>query len=381
LWFEAPTLLFGRRGNRLPESVNGIPMAHRQPLPQNEVPAGASNDFIQSSAPEPHRARTKDLLRRHPEIRSLIGPSPRTFWYTIGIVLLQFGVAAFAASQPWWLTFVLAYTVGAFASHALFVAIHECAHRLVFRRRLPNILTGLMANLPLFTPGAVSFQKYHLKHHAFQGVYELDADVPSRWEARLIGRSPVGKALWLLFYPVFQMVRSFRIKEVAVLDRWTLINLAIQIGVNTAVYLVWGPKALTYLFLSLFFSIGLHPLGARWIQRHYLVNEGDQETFSYYGWLNAVTFNVGYHNEHHDFPSVPWNRLPEIRSAAPETYDHLSAHTSWTRLLGQFLFDRNISLYSRMIREDRAGGSLSDEVRPDLELSRITPKSNTRLSS
>ena len=342
---------------------------------------GASNDFAQSAAPEPHRARTKDLLRRHPEIRALIGPSQRTFWYTLGIVLLQFGVAWFAA-----IAVMVAdrrrsrIRSGAFASHALFVVIHECAHRLVFRRKLPNILTGLLANLPLFTPGAVSFQKYHLKHHAFQGVYELDADVPSRWEARLIGRSPVGKALWLLFYPVFQMVRSFRVKEVAVFDRWTVTNLAIQIGVNMAVYLAWGPKALAYLALSLFFSIGLHPLGARWIQRHYLVDGGEQETFSYYGRLNAVTFNVGYHNEHHDFPSVPWNRLPQIRAAAPEAYDHLSAHTSWTRLLGQFLFDRNISLYSRMIREDRAGVPLSDEVRPDLELSRLTPKSNTTLS-
>ena len=63
------------------------------------------------------------------------------------------------------------------------------------------------------------------------------------------------------------------------------------------------------------------------------MNKRVQETFSYYGFLNAVTFNVGYRDGHHDFPSVPWNRLPQIRAAAPETYDHLSAHTSWTRLL------------------------------------------------
>ena len=286
-------------------------MAHSQPGVHMDSVVITATDFVHSAAPEPHRSRTKDLLRRHPEIRALIGPSRVTFWYTVVIVALQFGIAWFVATQPWWAIVALGYTVGAFASHALFVVIHECAHRLVFRRKLPNILTGLLANLPLFTPGAVSFQKYHLKHHAFQGVYELDADVPSRWEARLIGRSPVGKALWLLFYPVFQLIRSFRVKEVAVFDRWTLTNLAIQVGVNAAVYLGWGPKALAYLALSLFFSIGLHPLGARWIQRHYLVDgRGEQETFSYYGRLNAVTFNVGYHNEHHDFPSVPWNRLP-----------------------------------------------------------------------
>jgi len=317
------------------------------------------SDFSHSADPEPHRSRTKQILRLHPEIRSLIGPSSASFWCILGLVSLQFGVAWFVADRPMWLVLILAYTVGAFASHGLFVMIHECAHRLVFRRRLPNILAGLAANLPIFVPGSFSFQKYHLKHHAYQGVYELDADIPSRWEARLVGRSPLGKALWLLLYPLFQAVRSFRVKEVPPIDRWTLTNLAVQIGVNLAVYLLWGPKSLAYLALALFFSIGLHPLGARWIQRHYLVDGGEQETFSYYGKLNLLTFNVGYHNEHHDFPSVAWHRLPQIRSIAPEAYADLTAHMSWTRLLFRFLFDREISLYSRMTRADAATGTVN----------------------
>lgn len=306
--------------------------------------------FAYSYGPEPHRDRTKQILRQHPEIRSLIGPSPATFWYILGLVSLQFGVAWFVADRPMWLVLALAYTVGAFASHGLFVMIHECAHRLVFRRRMPNILAGIVANLPLFVPGSFSFQKYHLKHHAYQGVYDLDADIPSTWEARFVGRSPLRKALWLMLYPLFQAVRSFRVKAVPPLDRWTVTNLIIQVGINLAVYLTWGPRSLIYLVLAFFFSIGLHPLGARWIQRHYLVGAGEQETFSYYGKLNLLTFNVGYHNEHHDFPSVPWHRLPRIRAIAPEAYVDLAAHTSWTRLLFRFLFDPEISLYSRMTR-------------------------------
>ena len=155
------------------------------------------------------------------------------------------------------------------------------------------------------------------------------------------------------------------------MDRWTWINLGVQIAVNTAVYLAFGPRALAYLALSFFFSIGLHPLGARWIQRHYLTGGGEQETFSYYGMLNRLTFNVGYHTEHHDFPSVAWNRLPDIRAIAPEHYVELRSHMSWTRLLFQFLFDREISLFSRIVREDRGRVGLEDEVKPDVECAAV----------
>jgi sphingolipid delta-4 desaturase len=325
----------------------------------------STEDFPFSSAPEPHRARTKEILKAHPEVRALIGHNPATFWWTVGIVSLQMVLGWFASRQPWWAIVLLAYCVGAFANHALFVMIHDCTHRLAFKRKVPNMITELIANLPLFLPGSVSFHKYHLKHHAFQGVYELDADIPGRWEARLVGHSALGKALWLLFYPIFQIVRPIRVKEVSLLDPWSLTNLGIMIAFDALIYFTLGPKALLYFCLSLFFAIGLHPLGARWIQRHYMTAPGEQETFSYYGILNIPAFNVGYHNEHHDFPSVPWNRLPKIRAIAPEFYNTLYYHTSWTKLLFRFLFDHDLSLFSRMVRRDRNNVPLSDEVTPD----------------
>ena len=329
--------------------------------------SATQQEFAFSQAAEPHRDRTKSILRAHPEIRELIGPNPTTFWWTLGIVLVQITAAALVARQAWWVVFLVAYTVGAFANHALFVMIHECTHKLVFKKKLPNILTGLLADVPLFFPSSVSFAKYHLKHHAFQGVYELDADLPSRWEARLVGHSVIGKALWLLLYPFFQMLRSYRIKEVAVIDGWTLANLASNLAVNAAAWIVFGPKAVAYFALSLFFSIGLHPLGARWIQRHYTTTDGDQETFSYYGRLNTVAFNVGYHNEHHDFPSVAWDKLPQIKAKVPEVYDAMAAHQSWTRLFFRFLLDRELSLWSRVVRRERNRVALNAEVKPDVD--------------
>ena len=334
----------------------------------------SNQEFSFSQAPEPHRLRTKQLLKQHPQIRELIGSNPATFSWTVGIVTLQIVVAWLVSQQSWWVALVAAYLVGAFADHALFVVIHETAHRLVFKRKLPNIMVALLANLPQIFPGAISFSKYHLKHHAFQGVYELDGDLPFYWEAKLVGSSPLGKALWLLLFPVFQALRPWRVKEVPLWDRWTAINVLVQIAFTAAIWMWLGPNALLYLGASLFFSIGLHPLGARWIQRHFLTEDGDQETFSYYGPLNRLAFNVGYHNEHHDFPSVPWNKLPEIRAAAPEVYENLSAHQSWARLLVRFLFDRKITLFSRIVRNERNQVKLEEEFKPDIELVRSAPQ-------
>ena len=113
---------------------------------------------------------------------------------------------------------------------------------------------------------------------------------------------------------------------------------------------VWlGPQAFLYLFFSMWFSLGLHPVGARWIQEHY-VFAPPQETYSYYGIMNVPAFNIGYHNEHHDFPSIAWNRIQRVRAIAPEWYNTLTYHTSWTKLLLRFILDRNISLYSRVDR-------------------------------
>jgi sphingolipid delta-4 desaturase len=62
---------------------------------------------------------------------------------------------------------------------------------------------------------------------------------------------------------------------------------------------------------------------------------------------------MGYHNEHHDFTAVPWSRLPKLKAAAPEFYDTLFAHRSWTRLLLRFVFDRDCSLFDRIVRPSR----------------------------
>ena len=323
-------------------------------------------DFVYSNQPEPHRLRTKQILKQSPQIRTLIGKNRFTIYIIVLLAGAQIALSYFMNGQAWWLIFVTAYLAGAFIDHALFVMIHECAHRLIFKNRAANRLAGILANVPQVFPSSVAFERYHIKHHSFQGIHELDADLPNRWEARLINNFFVGKAIWLLFYPFFQAFRITRLKEIKPFDGWIALNWLVQILFVAALWWLVGPKAVAYLTLSFFFSVGLHPLGGRWIQEHYLVHNDHQETYSYYGVLNRVAFNVGYHNEHHDFPSVPWNKLPLIRKQAPGFYNTLVYHTSWTRLFFRFLFDKEISLFSRLVRKNRGKVALTDDSTPDL---------------
>lgn len=324
-------------------------------------------DFTYSATSEPHRIRTKQILKQEPGIRKLIGKNPASFVFILGLVAFQITAALLLANQSWWLIFLVAYLAGAFADHALFVMIHECAHRLIFKNQTANKLAGILANVPQIFPSSISFERYHIKHHSFQGIHELDADLPNRWEARLINNYFIGKVIWLLFFPFFQLFRISRLKEIKPFDGWLALNWAVQIAFVAAFWYFAGPKAIAYLTMSFFFSVGLHPLGARWIQEHYLTH-GEQETYSYYGVLNTVAFNVGYHNEHHDFPSIPWNKLPQIRKQAPGFYNTLSYHTSWTKLWLRFLFDKELSLFSRIIRKNRGKVGLTDQSKPDVEM-------------
>ncbi|MBS1500593.1 MAG: fatty acid desaturase [Bacteroidetes bacterium] len=329
-------------------------------------------DFVYSTESEPHRTRTKKILKQSPEIRDLIGKNPMTMVAILGLVGSMILVAWLLRAQSWWIVFAAAYLYGAFANHALFVMIHECTHQLVFRNALANRWAAIVANLPHVVPGAISFEKYHIKHHSFQGIHELDADLPNKWEARLINNYFIGKVLWLFLFPLFQGTRVARLREIRFFDKWLMINILVQVAFNVVVWYFMGWHALGFLFISFWFSIGLHPLGARWVQEHYLTFKSDQETYSYYGPLNTVAFNVGYHNEHHDFPSIPWNKLPQIKKSAPEYYDTLLSHKSWTVLFFRFLFEKEISLYNRIIRKERGKVKLTDKARHDIELEPIS---------
>ena len=211
---------------------------------------------------EPHSSRRKEILRKHPEIKQLMGYDPR-----------------------------------------------------------------------------ITYKKYHADHHRYLGEEMNDVDIPTRLEAYLF-RHPLTKMIWLAIHPLIHALRPFY-KSPKPITGWELINLVCQLTFDYIIFAAFGLKPLVYLMAGTLLGLGLHPLAGHFISEHYLFS-GGQATHSYYGPLNFILFNVGYHNEHHDFPYIPYTRLPEVKRLAPEYYDTLPYHTSWVKVIWDFIFDKNM---------------------------------------
>jgi len=321
------------------------------------------NDYIWTYTDEPHATRRKEILAKHPEIKNLFGYCPWTKYKVILEVSLQILTAYLLRDSPWSLIVFLAFVWGGTINHSLELANHEISHNLAFEHPLSNKLFNIcVTNLPLAAPLAVQFQKYHMEHHQYQGVDGVDSDVPVKWEGRFFV-TPFRKFFWLLLQPLFYCFRPMLVKPKK-FTRWEAFNYSVLILFDFTIYTFFGVKSIAYLGLStLLGTTGLHPMSGHFIAEHF-VWSGEQETYSYYGPLNLLAFNVGYHNEHHDFPRIPGSRLAQVNKIAHEYYDPLACHKSWVGFIWRFIWDSKIQPFGRVKRSKayRNNGVVSNDV-------------------
>lgn len=337
-------------------------------FPPADAPIEELNEFYWSRETEPHVLRRKQILQKYPEVRKLTGWEPLTKWYVLAIVALQFGAAYYLRNTyPLsWKFFAVAYVVGATANQAVFLAIHELSHNLLFKKPLHNKLFAIFTNLPIGIPYSASFQPYHQLHHKFLGDEYLDTDLPTRFEAIFLSNI-LGKLFFAVFQIFFYALRPMFITQI----KFTyihLLNIVVQFAVDYWMITTWGWKLYLYFVMSSFLAGSLHPCAGHFIAEHYVLNENNKpkqplvsklegnieivpaETYSYYGPLNALTWNVGYHNEHHDFPYIAWTKLPELRRIAAEFYDPLPQIESWVGVLVWFVLGDYNNLWNRVKR-------------------------------
>ncbi|CAL8091379.1 unnamed protein product [Calicophoron daubneyi] len=197
-------------------------------------------------------------------------------------------------------------------------------------------------------PVSISFKKYHILHHRYQGDKTLDVDLPTKLEGRLFCTAGT-KLLWLLFQPLFYSLRPLIVLPLPI-SKLEIINLVVQLTFDYWVYTFFGWKALVYLIAGTVLCMGVHPVAGHFISEHFVFNK-DFETYSYYGILNHLTLNVGYHVEHHDFPYIPGSRLPlslyfvVLQSiggqATRETVDGVSNVGDWDQGVYLFCYEKH----------------------------------------
>ena len=321
------------------------------------------------------------IIKAHPEVTKLCGPEPLTKYVVLGVVSLQIATAYLLRNTPFfsWTFFLTAYVIGATANQNLFLAIHEISHNLAFRSAGMNRAIAIFANLPIGIPYSASFrvrpaqsgswasandckQPYHLTHHKSLGVDGLDTDLPTAFEAIFLD-SLAGKAFFCTFQILFYAIRPVFVYAVP-FTSIHFINIAVQALFDVILVKYASLNSLYYFILSSFLAGSLHPCAGHFIAEHYvfeklgaeakdpLTNTHIPETFSYYGPLNLLTYNVGLHNEHHDFPAIPWTRLPKLREIASEFYADLPTHKSWVYVIWQFIWDKDVGMTCRVKRKD-----------------------------
>lgn len=315
--------------------------------------------------------------------------------------------------ESFWTLFAIAYCIGGVANHAIMLAIHEISHGMGFgtAKPLANKLFSIFANLPIGIPMSISFKKYHLEHHRYQGDELLDTDIPTFAEVAFF-KTSLRKTIWCILQPFFYTMRPLFVNPKP-LEAMELVNIAVQLVFDVFVVAFLGWHVLAYMIGGTILAMGLHPVAGHFISEHTIMFDSENnkhtressnnsinadanglpacdlnnndfsddsvkatgdiklngatngnlgmtvdqkgqflvpETCSYYGPLNMLTFNVGYHVEHHDFPSIPGSRLHMLSKIAPEFYTSLKHHTSWTYVLWQYITDPKVGPSARVRR-------------------------------
>ncbi|NXU65925.1 DEGS2 monooxygenase, partial [Horornis vulcanius] len=218
-------------------------------------------------------------LAKYPEIKTLMGPDPHLKWIVSGMVFMQLLACYLVKDLSWKWIFFWAYAFGGCINHSLTLAIHDISHNVAFGNK--------------------------------QAKWNrcLDVDIPTDFEGWFFC-TPLRKLLWLFLQPLFYSLRPLYVNPKAI-TRMEILNALVQFSIDLIIYYLWGLKPVIYLIAGTILCLGFHPISGHFIAEHYMFLKG-YETYSYYGPLNWLTFNVGYHMEHHDFPSIPGCRLPMV---------------------------------------------------------------------
>jgi fatty acid desaturase len=236
-----------------------------------------------------------------------------------------------------WLTIAAMFTAAVWIDHplgylALFILMgpmfarlailgHEAAHRLLFRNRKLNDLTGRwLLDAPAFVPFDV-YRRSHFAHHREEfGADEPDlayyAGYPlprSSWRRKL-RRDALGISGWKNFSPLLKALRSRGARPVALKILGTQIVLwALIWGLTGRWWLYplcwWGPWMTVWRVLNRLRSVAEHG-GMEASKDRRRTTHHIAQSWAARFWI--VPYKTGWHLAHHVDMGIPWRNLPAL---------------------------------------------------------------------
>ena len=233
---------------------------------------------------------------------------------------------------------------------SLFAPFHECAHLTAFRSRRLNTIGSWLSGIPFGMAPAV-YRAFHFEHHRYTQDRTRDPEIMSAPD--LLSPWPKTFSQWLrmisgrglLRFKIFFMTRL----SVLPTERWDRITpwaspeqrsrLAWESRIVALFWLafigaaVFGPPGMGWTLLAALIG---HIFQSAWVTTEHtgLPNDGSilnrTRTMKTPAFIRWWLWNMNYHAEHHAWPAVPWDKLPELHARVVQHLDH--EEPGYTRL-------------------------------------------------
>jgi len=266
-----------------------------------------------------HAKRRREILTAHPEIRNLMQVDPSFKYVAVACATTQLLIAYFLRNESICFITIMSIFVGTLFNCAIENSIHELVHELAIESSsIANKFLSGYVNLALVLPFAAGYHRSHRHHHAYLGT-DLDSKYPTMEEAQKYDQNIIGRLKYIFGHPLQGGKRWDRIAPGDKPSSYILWNNRTVWLADILILVFWGYKSILYLLLSFWINDTIFIQGSKNFVDHW-VSDHDTFTSSYYGWVNYINFNIGYHREHHDFPNIPGRYLALVNKMAPEFY-------------------------------------------------------------
>lgn len=238
--------------------------------------------------------------RVYPVIDSLLGILIASIviflWLSSLVVLLCINVSQIPL---FWI--VSAVLVRTFLHTGLFITAHEAMHGTVFplNRQVNNFVGSVATWMYVFLPYQTLLTKHKL-HHGYPATtkdpdfYEPGQNNPFIWYGMFMKRYLDGKQIW---------VTIIGVAIVFYLLRWGL-NIPMS-----NILLFWGVPIIISSVQLFYFGIFLpHRRPEDGYTNRHCAKSNYYSVF----WSFITCYHFGYHWEHHEYPHLPWYRLPSV---------------------------------------------------------------------